>query len=710
MYIKELRIRNFRNFKVSRFRFQRGVNTLIGENGSGKTNVMYALRLLIDESLSRNVARLRETDFCRSLAQWRGHWIIISIVFDELDASEGCQLLKHVSGHMNRSNTGACSLYFRPKKEIRSQLYEKSGCDKSELEEYLNTISIDDYEPLFTGRPNFDPLSEEAYGEVVGDFSRRVFPNPEDEDQDTIGVRLFSPVHQEVACTFVRALRDVVKELSSYRGNPLLNLLRGVEKSIEIGDANKITAKVKELNQDISSLSEIEELASGIEDILQEAVGRTYGPSVSIESSLPDSLERLLQRLNVLIGESGDSSYRGELHEQSLGGANLIYLALKLLEYERKQASDRVAYFLLVEEPEAHLHTHIQKALFSSLSSSKTQVIVSTHSTHVSSASKIGSVNVLAKHDNYAEVYFPVTGLAPDVILKIERYLDAVRSTLLFAKGVLLVEGEAELLLIPALLKAVFGMTPDELGFSIISMDSAFFEHIAVIFGEERIRRSCAVLTDLDQSLIELPEDDSKDDKQVAHARAAHVAGERRKERLNNFTKENFWLEAFYAEHTFEVDFIHAGNSYEVVLCLKDIFSQKAAKQRSKDNLESEDLTVSGLEILRLAEKCGKGWFALLVSEKLIPATYIPLYILRAVAFVCYSSVTDEILKQMAVNRIRSVQECESSTKAIEMNFEGLTEQIELPPKDFVEHYKSVMPNDDLTAFIGHVEGYRALL
>jgi predicted ATP-dependent endonuclease of OLD family len=66
MHIKELRIRNFRNFMKAKFSFQKGVNTLIGENGSGKTNAFHALRLLLDETLERNAIYLRESDFCRA--------------------------------------------------------------------------------------------------------------------------------------------------------------------------------------------------------------------------------------------------------------------------------------------------------------------------------------------------------------------------------------------------------------------------------------------------------------------------------------------------------------------------------------------------------------------------------------------------------------------------------------------------------------------
>lgn len=65
----------------------------------------------------------------------------------------------------------------------------------------------------------------------------------------------------------------------------------------------------------------------------------------------------------MFIGEP-EEDYEGSIHELSLGGANLIYLTLKLLEYKYRKEKDRIGNFLLIEEPEAHIHTHIQKALF----------------------------------------------------------------------------------------------------------------------------------------------------------------------------------------------------------------------------------------------------------------------------------------------------------------------------------------------------------
>jgi putative ATP-dependent endonuclease of OLD family len=92
MYIQTLSIRNYRNFDNAKFSFKRGINTIIGENGSGKTNVFRAMRYLIDSSMPRQLY-FSENDFNRTLENNLGHWIIISVDVAEVDKSEECQIL-----------------------------------------------------------------------------------------------------------------------------------------------------------------------------------------------------------------------------------------------------------------------------------------------------------------------------------------------------------------------------------------------------------------------------------------------------------------------------------------------------------------------------------------------------------------------------------------------------------------------------------------
>jgi putative ATP-dependent endonuclease of OLD family len=652
MYISSLKIRNFRNFNSSEFAFKKGVNTVLGENGSGKTNALYALRLLLDDSLPRNITKLRESDFCRNLSVWKGHWIIISVEFDELSSHEGCQTLKHDAGHMDGSNKGTLTFYYRPCLRVRQSLFNANG-DKSKSESIIENINIDDYEVLFTGRSDTNFLLKDNYKDFVGDFDNLIFPEPNDKNYKSYGVKI-SPLHEEVSFTFVKALRDVVSDLKNHRHSPLVALLKGLEADISDEDAENITELVAKLNTNISELEEIKQVSKGIQNTLHNTVGHTFSPIIDIESSLPSELNKLLQKLSLTVGDNYVDGYSGDLSELSLGGANLIYLALKLLEYERKQDTGKAAQFLVIEEPEAHIHTHIQKTLFENHSVGKTQVFLSTHSTHISSAAEISDMNILGLSEGVVDVYQPSLGLGPNECNRIERYLNATRSTLLFAKGVILVEGDAELILIPSLIKKVLGISLDELGVSLISMECAFFEHISKLFDKNRIRKNCSIVTDFDSSIVTLPSDSSDDTALQRSCRNSQVSGIQRKNKLDEYIKNNKYIETFYAEHTFEVDFMIADNSLEVVDALDSVYSQSASVKKSKVLLESTELDVFGNEILRLANKEGKGWFAILLAEKLSSATYIPKYIINALAFSCNNQLTESILYKMCLYRLKN--------------------------------------------------------
>jgi len=584
LHISQLTIRNFRNFRNATFTFKKGVNTLIGENGSGKTNALYAIRLLIDDSLPRRANQLHESDFTRAVDNWKGHWIIISIDFEELDASEGCQIIRHHVGHMNTENKGTYTFFFRPNKEIRNTLFDMSGenVPKEEIKSFINSITIEQYAGIFRGRAAGDFSDDQTYRSIVGNFHELNFPDPNEEDSEIVGVPA-AALHKEVACTFVKALRDVVSDLRGYRDNPLLSLLRGSEKNIEVADTEKIIDSVRQLNEDISELDEIKNIASGIQETLDSTVGNTYSPEIDIKSSLPEDIEKLLQRLSLKVGDAYDGDYQGDLTELSLGSINLIFLALKLLEYEYKLSTDRVAHFLLIEEPEAHIHTHIQMTLFEKYKYGRTQVIVSTHSTHVSAASKISSVNILAKNYQHANVFHPSAGLRTEEC--------------------------------------------------------------------ERI--------DLDTSVVKLPEEPDNDDLFQMRCRKSELSGEKRKEKLERFCNGNKLVRAFYANHTFEIDFLQNDNVWEIEQSLPQIYQKQSKIDTVSQKLKDDDIAVAGREILKVANTYGKGWFALIVSEHVNHSTSIPHYILQALAFATHDTINEPSLKVMGLYRIRERAEDE---------------------------------------------------
>lgn len=677
MYISQLEITNFRNFKNTIFKFKKGVNTLIGENSSGKSNVLYALRLLLDENLPFNATKLLETDFNQNIDDWKGHWIILKLTFKDLDSSAAASFVAHHSKNINNheESIGTYALYFRPNKMIRKGLFDftkqiknlqENKGDTSEvrtkLKNFLNEVTLKDYESVFSYRVNADFNDDEKYKSLVGDFKNGIFPNPEEENNYLLGniSTHITLIKEEVSYTYVKALRNVIAELKKKKSSPLLQLLRGTTNDIEVSEAEEIKKQVQNLNNNISELGEVSELTKKIKSSLNRTLGYTYSPNVNIKSELPEEVESLLQSLTLWVGDDSNSN-QGKLEDLSLGGANLIYITLKLLEYEFYQKQEeKAAHFLLIEEPEAHIHTHVQKTLFEKYHFENTQVIITTHSTHISSASKIDSMNILIKERGSTRVCQPSNGLDTATCNKIERYLDATRSTLLFAKGVILVEGDAELILIPSMFKSVFGINLDEIGISIINMSSTVFEHIANLFNDLRIHRKCAIVTDLDEAIETLPQDSNDDTPEQKTMRNSQEAGEKRKKLLDEKYDSNPWVQIFYTQHTFEVDFAINMNTLAIKNVLPIIYKEQRCIDKSMDELNSDDERFVDKEALRLAKKEGKGWFALLISDELTYETNIPEYILKAIAYTS-GHITEEHLKAMALYRIKKMHKIDTN-------------------------------------------------
>jgi putative ATP-dependent endonuclease of OLD family len=207
---------------------------------------------------------------------------------------------------------------------------------------------------------------------------------------------------------------------------------------------------------------------------------------------------------------------------------------------------------------------------------------------------------------------------------------------LLFAKGVILVEGDAEEILIPLLIKKVLGVSVDELGVSIINIRSTGFENVAIIFHQNRIQRKCAILTDLDSSIVNhkiLETDDDKIKKFKNSCRRSEESGALRKDSLDKFTKDNEWVDVFYAKHTFEVDFLLEYNEYEIIELIPEVYKKDAKRKVVKEELETKKSEVAGKRVLTMANNVGKGWFAILLGKYITHKTYIPDYIIDALIF-----------------------------------------------------------------------------
>ncbi len=89
MYISKVTLVNYRNFSNAYFIFNEGINTIIGENGSGKTNIFRAMRLLLEDASYQFAYKIDRSDFNRSGDAyaadywWRnGDWVLEKQEFD----------------------------------------------------------------------------------------------------------------------------------------------------------------------------------------------------------------------------------------------------------------------------------------------------------------------------------------------------------------------------------------------------------------------------------------------------------------------------------------------------------------------------------------------------------------------------------------------------------------------------------------------------
>ena len=160
----------------------------------------------------------------------------------------------------------------------------------------------------------------------------------------------------------------------------------------------------------------------------------------------------------------------------------------------------------MIEEPEAHIHAQRQLRLIQSLQDEANakdhsqQIIVTTHSPILASVVELTNMIIIKASKAYplASQY---TMLESSDYTFLERYLDATKANLFFAKAVIMVEGPSEELLIPTIAK-VIGKDLTEYGVSIVNVRGTGMRRYARIFQRKDDKRQLdirvACVTDRD--------------------------------------------------------------------------------------------------------------------------------------------------------------------------------------------------------------------
>lgn len=675
MFLSTLQIKNFRNYESEIFKFNSETNTIIGENDSGKTNALTALRILLDDSYYYNNKSLKESDFFHGIKDgWQGQWIIISATFEEISENEleneicasiSLDLDPLITNSENQtileeliSNTykgvGTITLFIRPNKAIRKNLFDVAdNFDFEQFNKVKSSIRLSDYEFHYTSKSSLDFCDSNNYKKLVGNLGLGNASNPEEDDEALLGAKVnMSDVFKHISVVYIDALRDVLREMKNNR-NPVKRIIETIESKISLDNIDSLKLIIHQLNETITDVPEIKDIGDNINQQLNNIIGSVYAPNLLLTSSLSDDMSSLAKFLSMKPEQNMDLDLLG------LGHLNMIYLALKIVEFEACRSRE-LLNIMIIEEPEAHIHHHIQKTLFGGLNLQKnyTQILMSTHSVHLAEVSEISRMNVLKSYQGKSIVMQPSNKLNAfaekklkkknlNLTTAVERYLDVKRNGLLFSKGVILVEGDAEEILIPQMVKTVFGISLDELGIGLINMGSTSFEYIASLFSDDRLQRKCSVITDLDKQMIPPDHHLYKDN--------AEKLGQARKAKLDILFEENNWVNCFYADSTFEIELLDINKelvSSYIDPIIDNEFSDISTISKYKTEILSGNYLERNLAILKLANRVGKGWFAVEFSTKLDENVKIPRYIIDAIAFACQEIIDISIYKKILLHTI----------------------------------------------------------
>lgn len=360
---------------------------------------------------------------------------------------------------------------------------------------------------------------------------------------------------EAVQFVYLPALRDAARELRPGPTNRVAALLRArVPEGHD--DRKAMETIVSEAND---RLDEVPGMVAA-EQTIDEHLHAMSGPLFAQPSDLrfaPAQFEAIVRQLRAYAGDIFDLG----LERNGLGYNNLLFMATLLSALQG--GSEALLTVLLVEEPEAHLHPQLQDLLMRFLedpggqlarererrrevgesdavddapetptdenqseAAPQIQSIVTSHSPNFAAAAGAERVTVLSRSDGGAtEGKSPATfGLAEHDLLHLRRYLDVTKSSLLFARGVILVEGVAEQLVVPALAQQIDKPLHDY-GVTVVNVEGLAFRPFVDLFGPDRLPYRCALVTDGDADLDTGGDGDDQSLSASTRSLIAHVKG-----------------------------------------------------------------------------------------------------------------------------------------------------------------------------------------
>lgn len=585
MHISRVKISNFANFQSLEVETAEDM-VIVGENKVGKSNFLRAIQLILDPSLSERDRRLGLEHFWDGLGEHKlGNVVEISIELTEPD--EDPRLLFYLADHIVSVGpplVARLTYRYRP----------KPGLGRP-------PASLADYEYIIFGGD--DP--DNGYG---------------------------SELRRRIPMDVQSALRDAEKDLASWRHSPLRPLIEGLSTTLDEDARTEILDQIDAAQTALTDRPEIEAAADGINDRLIRMVGRQHAVPLSLGLA-PTRLDALLRGLKLLIDGGARS-----ISDASLGSANLIFLSLKSLELDRLvNEGERDHTFFAVEEPEAHLHPHVQRLVYRDFLARHERdveqeeprnqtTILTTHSPHIASIAPLRSIVLLRKSGQATTAASTFRApLSRPEIADLQRYVDVTRGELFFARRIILVEGDSERFLVPAFADAL-DISLDALGISVCSVSGTNFAPFVKLLGRHGLNIPYVVLTDRDA----VPD---KPPLALNRVRGLMKIIEPKVDWLNSPERAVFTRAArqgiFVNGDTLEPVLFAVGLGAKMQRVILQELSLTAATKTELQSWVDDPDILDSEHLLRLVERVGKGRFAQALAPH-VSAETCPGYIRRA--------------------------------------------------------------------------------
>lgn len=444
MYISKIIIDGFRGFKHSEIEFQEGLNVIIGHNNGGKSTIMDALRLVLEYGSRKN---LSAWDFCQK---------------EELqtlkDNPPSVKLSVYIKEQKEEGMSDDVALFtnyaVQTSPLLESCLTYVYSLPQTEVEKYKKDVAdVTDKYSLFK-------TIDDKY---IRKYTHAIYGGPVVSQNQAQGEDL-----KKIDFEFVNALRNVEDEIYGGRAALLRDVLRYFLDYDLNGDENRednIALRHQNFINDTHEVLKnlVQRITTGKDNIIAYAnkTGALFSDNIlNLEGDVSEG--DLLAVLNLLVGDGEDRRLPVALN--GLGYNNLIYISLLLAKMQSNAKADfmgssnvKAFSVLAIEEPEAHLHPQMQYQFLEFLRNNIVdkhvkQVFVTSHSPSLVASVKLDELCCLHRLvDGTVKVYSPKKVFATDEPAKkfIQRYLDATRADMLFAGGIIFVEGVAEQVLLP---------------------------------------------------------------------------------------------------------------------------------------------------------------------------------------------------------------------------------------------------------------------